>query len=57
MVKASLRDKYSAGTTPTALQNEVVTYRKIYYEKDNQVMLNQSVNEFYTRFLFKIDAI
>ena len=29
----------------------------MYYDKESQVMINQSVNEFYTRFLFKIDAI
>ena len=30
---------------------------EIYYDKENQVTINQSVNEFYTRFLFKIDAL
>ena len=29
----------------------------MYYYKENQVMINQSVNEFYTRFLFQIDAL
>ena len=29
----------------------------MYYDKENQVMINQSVNEFYTQFLFKIDAL
>ena len=29
----------------------------MYYDKENQDMINQSVNEFYTRFLFKIYAL
>ena len=29
----------------------------MYYNKENQVIINQSVNGFYTRFLFKIDAL
>ena len=29
----------------------------MYYEKENQVMINQSVHEFYTCFLFKIYAL
>ena len=29
----------------------------MYYDKENQVMINQSVNEFYARFLFKLDAL
>ena len=28
----------------------------MYYDKETQIMVNQSVNEFYTQFLFKIDA-
>ena len=31
--------------------------RKMYHDKDNQVIINQPVNELYTRFLFKIDAL
>ena len=27
------------------------------YDKDNQVMINQSINDFYSRFLFKIDTL
>ena len=57
MVKASLKGKYLGGTTPTALKNKVATCRKIYYYKKNQVMINHSENCFYTRFLFKIDAL
>ena len=57
MVKTSLKDKYLGGTTSTALQNEVSTCWKMHYDKDNQFMVNQSVNAFYTRFLFKIDAL
>ena len=40
-----------------ALKNEVSTCRKIYYGRETGVMVKQSVNEFYTRFLFKIDAL
>ena len=29
----------------------------MYYGKYNKVMTNQSVNDFYTSFLFKIDAL
>ena len=29
----------------------------MHYDKENQVMINQSVNNFYTRFIFKIDAL
>ena len=39
MVKTALKDTYIGGTTPTALQNEVATYRKMYYDKGNQVMI------------------
>ena len=56
MLKISLNDPYLEGTTPTALQNDVAAYRKFYYDKENQVIINQLVNDFYTRFLFKIDA-
>ena len=28
----------------------------MYYDIETRVMVNKSVNEFYTRFLFKIDA-
>ena len=57
MVKTALKDTYLWGKTPTALQNEVTTFRKMYYDKDNQVMINQSVNEFYIRLLFEIDEL
>ena len=30
---------------------------EMYYDKETRVMVNQSVNEFYTLFLFKIDAL
>ena len=30
---------------------------EMYYDRESWVMANQSVNEFYTRFLFKIDAL
>ena len=42
---------------PTALQNEVSTYQKIYYNKEALVMVIQSVNKFYSRSPFKIDAL
>ena len=53
----SLKDIYFGETTPIALQKEVVTCRKMYYDKENQVMINQLINEFYTLFLFKIDTL
>ena len=57
MVKNSLKDTYLVGKTPTALQNEVSTCRQIYHDIETQVMVNHSVNEFYIKFLFKIDAL
>ena len=57
MVKTSLKDTYLGGTTPTALKNEVSKCWKMYYDRETRVMVNQSVNKFYTRFLFKIDAL
>ena len=48
---------YLGGTTTKALQHEVSTCRQIYYNKETCVMANQSVNEFYTQFLFKIDSL
>ena len=52
-----MKDKYLGGTTPAELKNEVSTCGKIYYDRENRVMVNQSVNEFNTQFLFKIDAL
>ena len=57
MVKTALKDTYLGGTTPTALKNEVSTCQKMYYDRETRVMVNQSVNEFYTLLLFKIDAL
>ena len=57
MVKTALKDIYLGGTTPTALQNEIATCKRMYYDKENQFMINQLVNEFYSRFLFKVDAL
>ena len=57
MVKTALKDTCLGGGAPTALQNEFSTFRKMYYDIDTCVMVNQSVNYFYTRFLFKIDAL
>ena len=57
MVKTILKDKYFGGKNPTALQNEASTFRKMYYDRNIRVMVNHSVNEFYIRFLFKIDAL
>ena len=50
-------DPYLGGTTPTALKIEVFKCWQMYYDKQTQVMVNQSVNEFYTQFLFEIDAL
>ena len=57
MFKTSLKGIYLGGTTPTALQNEVSKFQKMNYDRENCLMVNQSVNVFYTRFLFKIDAL
>ena len=57
MVKTVLRDTYLGTTTPTEMQIEVAIFQKVYYDKDNHIMINQLVNEFYTRFLFKIDSL
>ena len=61
MVKTYLKDTYLGGKTTTTLQNEcyneISTCRKMYYDIETRVMVNQSVNEFYTRFLFRIDAL
>ena len=57
MVKIALKDTYLGRTTPTTLQNEVSACRRMYFDKENQVIINQLVNEFYTRFLLKIDAL
>ena len=57
MVKTSLKDTYLGGKTPTELQNEVSTFRKMYDYRETRVVVNQSVNDFYCRLLFKIDAL
>ena len=57
MAKTALKDTYLGGTTPTALKNEVSTCRKMYYDRETRIMVNQSWNEFYTRFFFKMYAL
>ena len=57
MVKTALKYTYLGGKTHTELKNEVSTCRKMYYDREIRVMVNQSVNAFYTQFLFKIDAL
>ena len=57
LIKTALKETYIFGTTNTALQNGVSIFWNIYYYKDNLVMVNKSVNEFYNQFLFKIDAL
>ena len=39
------------------MKNEVSTRQKMYSDKETLIVVNQSVNEFYIRFLFKIDAL
>ena len=56
-LKTALKDTYLGGTTPTALKNEVSTFHQMHYDRYTHVMVNKSLNEFYTRFLFKIDAL
>ena len=57
IVNTALKDEYLGTTTPAALKSEVSTCRKIYYDRETRVMVNHSVNEFYTRFFIKIDAL
>ena len=57
MVETALKDTHLGGTTPTELQKEDSSCQKIYYDKETKVMVNQSVNEFYTRVLFKSDSL
>ena len=57
MVKTSLKDTYIGGTTPTKMKNEVSACRKMYYDREKWVMINQLVNNFYTRLLFKMYAL
>ena len=57
MAKTPLKDTYIWTATPKALQNYVSTLRKNYYDKDNQVMVNLLLKEFYNRLLLKIDAL
>ena len=44
MVKTALKDKYLGGTTPTALQNEVSTFRENYDDRDTWCVVNHPVN-------------
>ena len=57
MVEKSLKDKYIEGTNPKELKNKVSKFQEIYYDKETRVMVNKLVNDFYTRLLFKIDAL
>ena len=56
MVKTALNDTYLGGITNTSPKNEVSTCQKMYYDRETCIMVNQSVNQFYTSFFFKIDA-
>ena len=53
MVNIDFKDKYLGVTTPTELRNEVSKCRKMYYDKEIRVMVDKSVNYFYTCFLLK----
>ena len=44
ILKTALKDAYLGGTTPTALKNEVSTFRRMYYDRQNHVMVNKSLN-------------
>ena len=57
MVKIPLQDTYIGGETPTALQDEISKCRRMLNDKDTRFMVNYSVNDFYTRLIFKIDAL
>ena len=53
MVKTSLNDTYLGGTITTVPQNDIYTCQQMYYNKETRVIVNQSVNQFYTWFLLK----
>ena len=57
MVKTALNDTYLGGTTPTELKNDVSKCQKMHNYRETQVMINQSVNEFYICLIFRIDAL
>ena len=57
MVKIDLKGTYLGVKTSTSLKNEVFTCWIMYYGKYPQVMVKQSINEFHTWFLFKMDAL
>ena len=57
MVKKSTKYTYLCGKTTIALKNDVSTFRKIYYDKDNRVMVNQSINESFILLLYTIDVL
>ena len=57
MVKTDLKDEYIGVTSTTEIQNEVSKWCQINNDKGTQFMVNKLVNEFYTRFLFWIDAL
>ena len=44
VIKTDLKGTYLGRATSTALQNEVSTCRKMYYDRETFVMINQSVN-------------
>ena len=53
MLKTALKYTYLGGITPTALQNEVSTFREMYYDRETWIMFNKSIN----KILFKIDSV
>ena len=56
ILKIALKNIYIGGGTTASQLNEVATCQKFYYDKETQFIVNQSVNKFYTWFLFKIDV-
>ena len=44
MVKTALKYAYLRGINTTVIQNEISTCRKMYYDRETRVMVNQSVN-------------
>ena len=57
MDKTYLKETFLEEITPIEMQNEVSTCRQMCYDRDTHVIVNQSINEFYTRFLFKIGGL
>ena len=55
MITIALEDTYLGTKLPQHCKKSIFM-KEMYYDKETRVMVNWSVNEFYTKFLLKIDA-